>query len=112
MTDAKTWGDRVAAWRASGLTAEQFCAGKDFNAKRLWWWSSNLRRRGASVSVNSVPIARVVRANRPPPVATAHSGTDVVVELGGAQVRVSPGADRETLEIVFAVLDRRRGEAK
>ena len=36
--------ERVAAWRANGLTAEAFASGKAFSASTLRWWSSRLGR--------------------------------------------------------------------
>ncbi|MGH7632509.1 MAG: hypothetical protein ACRENC_02175 [Gemmatimonadaceae bacterium] len=38
------WQARVAEWRASGKTAEEFSTGQDFRVGTLRWWSS---RRGS-----------------------------------------------------------------
>jgi transposase len=96
------WAERVREWRASGLTAEAFAEGKDYEASSLRWADSQLkgkragrspRRRGpaetASAGVAS-PIVRFlpVRVGKSPRVAP-----DVVVEVGGARIRVGRGAD-------------------
>lgn len=100
QSDTKaTWRQRVASWRASGQTAEEFSGGREFSAATLRWWASRLRREPAAVRV-----ARVVRAPDP-----RRSAGAVVVELRdvAARVTVEPGADRETLAMVVAVLAAR-----
>lgn len=61
MTDAKTWGTRVAEWRASQQTAKVFCEGKAFSRTSLYAWASKLKTPGA------VPLAKVVREAAMPP---------------------------------------------
>src|SRR5690606_24907151 len=48
MASAAEWSRRVASWRRSGLSAEEFASGKDYRAKTLAWWSSELKRRERS----------------------------------------------------------------
>ena len=99
-TQAK-WAARVAAWRASGQTAPEFCRGKEFSPGGLRYWSSRL---GRGEVVSEVRMARVVRAVAP----TESSASPIVVEVGGARVVVPQGFDPEALRAVFAVL----GEAQ
>lgn len=98
MAGASVWEKRVAAWRASGLSADAFAEGRGFAGATLRWWSSRLksgaRARGAT---SEVRLAQVVRAPRP----VAHG---VVVELRGARVLVPPGVDEATLATVIAAL--------
>ena len=60
MTDAKTWAKRVTDWRASGLTASEYCSGRGFSRTALYWWSSKLREDGPDTSEprETVPMAR------------------------------------------------------
>jgi transposase len=36
MADAKTWEERVADWRGSGQSAEEYCKGKGFSPGTLY----------------------------------------------------------------------------
>jgi hypothetical protein len=87
------WQERVAAWRASGETAEQFARGRGFAATTLRWWSSRLGREAAPGFVRLVPQAAV------PPAAGV-----VIVEVGGARIQVAPGFDAGLLAQVVAAL--------
>jgi hypothetical protein len=65
MSDTKaTWRSRVAAWRASGKTAEEFSASQGFAVGTLRWWSSRLRREGTPASVPAACSARASTAVR------------------------------------------------
>jgi hypothetical protein len=100
MTKASEWAQRVAAWRASGLSARDFCRELEYSGKDLQWWSSRLRRIQKPADAKRVPLARVVRdASAPPP-----SASSIVVELGGARVQLAAGADHATLVAVFEAL--------
>jgi hypothetical protein len=122
-TESK-WAARVAAWRASGQTAPEFCEGKDFKAGGLRYWASRLHKgkdatptrdeRVARVPQavqppaaakeasppGQVRLARVVRAARPAPAPEAA----VVIEVGAARLAVRRGFDRGVLRAVLEVL--------
>jgi hypothetical protein len=100
------WKQRVAGWRASGLTAAVYSARHGLAANSLRWWSSKLARDGAL----STPAVRFAQLMRSPVTAgeSARRGV-IVVEFLDAHVRVSAdaGADRETLaHLVELVLGR------
>lgn len=92
MTKAHEWAARVEAWRASGLSAAKYCAGREYSASALLWWSSKLRRKGATAVSGAkaeVHLARVVRA-----ATSEQTVRTLVVQVGGARVdalRVSKG---------------------
>jgi hypothetical protein len=115
------WTERVAEWKASGLTSLEYCEGKPFTAGGLRYWASRLRReksrrpappvvRMARVVVGATasPSAAVPRPGPPisPGRATAEALT---VECGEMRVVVRPGFDRGTLAGVLDVLATRGG---
>jgi hypothetical protein len=103
MTTSSEWAQRVAAWKASGLSGREFCRELEYTSQDLSWWSSRLRRRATQSSENGprVPLARVVRSVASTPTPTAAS---VVIELAGARVELRAGVDRTTLVTVFEAL--------
>ena len=108
MADTTTWRKRVAAWRASGLSASEFCKGRDFGAGTLYWWSSRLGREATVVTAPR--LARVILATR----LTATVGmrspvpslvpSSIIIEVRGARVVVSSGTDAATLSLVLDAL--------
>jgi hypothetical protein len=103
MAKASEWESRVASWRASGLTSNEYCKGRGYSPKSLLWWSCQLGRKRVETPsrTGSVRLARVIR---PTPSA---STTTVLIEIDGARVAVSSGANAETLRVVFDALRAR-----
>lgn len=94
------WAERVRAWRVSGLEAKAFAEGKGYAAATLQWWSSRL---GRSTEVRLLPLvarrtARVGGGSLPA------QASSVVVEVGGARLRVGPGFDPTLLADVVRAL--------
>jgi hypothetical protein len=117
MANDKIWGERVAAWRASGLTAKEFTAGQPFSAQQIWNWSYLLRRARrtspapAAVSQSAthavkkcVRLARVVRVAASAPSVPPTMG--LVVEWHGARIAVPPAFDRATFSTVLDAIER------
>jgi len=103
MTRASEWATRVAAWRASGKTARDFCKGRDYTASRLLWWSSDLKRRGIGQPPdNPVAFTRVIRK----PEGRLQSFA-AVVHLGSVRIEIPAGADKATVSTVLEVLSAR-----
>ena len=48
MAKAAEWAGRVKAWRESGQKAAVFCEDKEYTAKSLQWWATELKRRERS----------------------------------------------------------------
>lgn len=104
MSDTvETWKKRVASWRASGETAEQFSEGRPWSPKTLKWWSSRLRRG----HVPSPPVVRVTQLVRSSgfPVERDRGGS-IVVEALDARLRITieAGAERDMVAAVLGVL--------
>ena len=126
MTKTDTWAARVAAWRASGQTSEDYCSDKDFTAGALRRWSSRLKRVRASeleAAIDAAPalrLARVVRRRGRPRGSAAKSRVETAAErdrdatsatievsMGDVRVLVRDGFRRSTLLEVLAVLEER-----
>jgi len=107
MANEATWKQRVASWRASGLTAREFCEGRDFAVGTLRWWACRLERGPRRVG-SAMPLARVVPATRPP--TAVRSGSGVSIEVAGARIAVEAGFDQATLASVLEVMTQ--GEAR
>jgi len=128
MANIDTWKIRVADWRASGLTASEFSAGKEFAAGTLLWWSCRLgksQRQTAAVphppaaderdpsltkSLTPAPgrklrLARVVRTRGQgqvvAPLEALRREVSVIVEVGAVRVLVPAGVDAVTLSMVL-----------
>ncbi len=101
MSETKdTWRRRVASWRASGQTADEFAAEHDLTVSTLRWWASQLKRDAAAPA----PLVRMAQVIRPP-VPSARRGSVVVDILDvRARVTVEAGVERETLDAVFGAL--------
>lgn len=98
MATSSEWAERVAAWRASGLTAKAYCVGREFSAGTLHFWSSKLKH-GPKVQ-GRVKLARVVRARG----SESGHGVALVVELRDARILVPTDVHAATLTRVVAAL--------
>lgn len=109
MTDRKTWEQRVAAWRASGQSAQKFAEGRDYTVHMLRYWAGRVKEEEAAPSEESIRLARVVRAPKdvapqPKEAARQPTGVVLVLEIGGVRVQVPVGFERATLRAVLEVL--------
>ena len=114
MSDKKaTWRTRVAAWRASGKTAEEFSAGQGFAVGTLRWWSSRLGREGTlpPAATSGIRLAKVVRSSEPAVFVTPMRRGAIIIEMHDAQVRVvvEAGVDRATLATVLELMGKGDG---
>lgn len=123
MASQATWARRVAEWRESGQTSEEFASGRDFSAGGLRCAAAKKRVGGRKAP--AVAVARVVRASATvrasaaagtavslaPAAGTRSPESDVVVvlEVGGARLGVRRGCDAATLAAVFEAMSLRGG---
>jgi hypothetical protein len=101
MADAKTWAKRVAAWRASGLSRDEFAARAGCTPASLKWWAWRLGRE-------STALVRVVRER---PVKIIAASVPIVIEVRSARVIVAPGFDAASLRDVLAALRGADGQS-
>ena len=102
------WTERVRAWRASGLDAHAFTAGKGFAGSTLVWRARELRKQppSASPAPAGVTLRRLVRESEGPPAArsTTAVACAVVVRVGGAELVVTPGFDAQLVRALVRCL--------
>lgn len=89
----------VWAFRRSGRPAASFCAEHGLTVGSLRRWEQEVEQGGASAEAAPVEhFARIVIADRAAAVST------LVVEVGGAKVRVEAGFDAALLRAVVGAL--------
>lgn len=107
MANAKIWKRRVAAWKASGLTATAFCAREGLGRRALHHWVGRLPPETSPPVAEPVRLARLVRSppsSESPPVAAPAITAALVIEVGGARVTVARDADLGMVATVLALV--------
>lgn len=96
----------MAAWRASGESAQKFAEGRDYTVHMLRYWAGRLKEEEAEPSIRLARIVRAPREVTPQSIEAAQQPTGValVLEVGGARVQVPVGFERATLRAVLEVL--------
>lgn len=107
MLNESEWPARVSAWRASGKSAPEFCADKDYSATTLYWWASRLKREGQPRVRRKSTSLRLARVVRTPPDETPNQAP-IVLQVGPARLEIGRGADPATLSHVLAALSETR----
>jgi hypothetical protein len=93
------WRERVAQWRASGLTASEFASRNKLKVHTLRHWGWKLgRETGDVTSLARVPALIEVHAR-------AATDDRFEIELGGRRVRVPPSFDADALRRLLAALE-------
>lgn len=104
MTTSAEWSDHVAAWRASGLSAEAYCKDKPFSKKSLWVWSSKLKTTSSTqraAAAAHVPLARIVPRT---PVATSPGTASVVFATAKGRLEIHGQVAPEMLQVMLSTL--------
>jgi len=103
MTKSEAWRERVAAWRASGKSAAEFCSGQEFTAKSLQWWAWHFgaKKPKKQPATSKLGFARVIAK---PDVVKSRSEASVIVLVGGARIEIGSGADRAMVSMVLESL--------
>jgi hypothetical protein len=109
MSNDEIWAQRVAEWKASGLSSPEFCKDKPFRPGGLRHMAFRLEH-GAPKKRASVRLARLVRLE--PRDAQPATGAGLVIEIGRARVAVPPGVDHGTLAAVVEVLTAAAGSIR
>ena len=102
MSNKRDWASEVAAWRASGKTAREFCEERGYSTTRLYWWSSQMKRAGKAETREAVPLARVIR--KKDAIGSRVPRKPVIVHIGDARVEVVADADPAALTVALKAL--------
>lgn len=103
MATRETWKKRVAGWRASGLSAEDFALGRGFNADALR--EMGRQRSRAEPARSLEPEVRLARVELVP---ERVPEVPVVLCAGAVRVELVRGFSRETLTAVLDVIEGRQ----
>ena len=112
------WAERIREWRESGKSAEEFAVGKDYGASGLRWAASQMLAKEETAMTTSAAASRrrravesggpgAVRAPRFMPLGVRRVepvGAEMIVEVGGARIRVTRGVDVALLGDVVRAL--------
>ncbi len=95
----------IAAWRKSGQRVSEYCVERGIGRSTFHKWLTSGRRRPAAARAKiSFAEAGPVAAASPPPLASAETRGGVVVDIGGARVRIEAGADRALVHDILHAL--------
>lgn len=121
MAKAIEWREKIAEWRASGLSAAKFAESRGCSAHQVWNWAARFRKEDearaaeaagpaqtVSVAGHSIPFARVLRAPKQEVSENAVPAGAMAVEVGGMRLVVPSGFDRETLAMVLDEVEARK----
>ncbi len=89
------WSERVAAWRASGVSASQFASDQGLVVSTLRYWATRL---------SNTPKPQFLRLVTKRAAAPTPSVAELVVEVGAARIRVAAGFDAALLSDVVHAL--------
>ena len=106
------WRERVAAWRASGLTQAAYCREHGLAPAELSWWKHELARRDQALKTENAQAPKSKKAKRvfipvrisPSP---AREGFELVLR-GGQTIRMGASFDEAGLRLLLAVLENSR----
>jgi hypothetical protein len=117
MADAEGWSKRVADWRASGLTAKEFCAKHDLQLSGLRYWTYRLRgaEKASAAEASAVRLVPVtVKPEEPSPsvMVAERCEAALTVAIGAARIVVPTGVDRATLKVVLELLGEHEARAR
>jgi DNA-binding transcriptional regulator YiaG len=111
-TDTKTmWTERVAAWRASGMTVAEYADKLGVHPSTLRNWERRTEKHMATRSEEKASSLKMVSLVRKVPLMTsaaAVKAAPVVIEIGGARLLVTADADERALSLALRVLGAQR----
>ena len=99
---AAEWTERVRAWRASGLPANEFARPFGYRGKTLSWWASELKRREQVKKEKPIDAPKVTMARLQ--VARREVDALISIVIGGVQITVRRGFNAELLREVVSAL--------
>jgi hypothetical protein len=95
----RKWAKHVAAWRASGLSSEEYGPKLGVTGRCVRRWEQKLKAGRPRRRVEKPRLMRVEVVAAPPP------ERPVVVSVGGRRVEVLSGFSKSTLAAVLEVVE-------
>jgi len=124
MARASEWREKIAEWRASGLSAAKYAESRGCSAHQVWNWAARFRKedevraaraaeaagpaQAVSVTGHSIPFARVLRAPKQEVAEKMGPASAMAVEVFGMRLVVPRGFDRATLAMVLDEVEARK----
>jgi hypothetical protein len=94
----------LAAWRASGLPAQQFALEHGLDPQRLWWWQRRLRE--APGEARRARLEPATHARLVPAVITVPPRGEWSVTIRTAEVVIDVDAERVSPEWIAILIER------
>ena len=110
----RQWRERMAGWRASGLSVRDFCQRRGLTEPTFHYWRRELRIRDAAASTAAMKSSSENKS-RPVfvPLTVLPSATLAVeVRCPSGHVVLLPSCDATSLASLFAALDPQAGETQ
>ena len=107
----RQWRERMAQWRASGLSVREFCQRRGLTKPTLHYWKRELRMRDAAASTAAMSSSSG-KKSRPAfvPLTVLPTATLAVeVRCPSGHVVLLPSCDVASLASVFAALEPQAG---
>ncbi len=107
----RQWRERMARWRASGLSVRDFCQRRRLTEPTFHYWRRELRMRDAAASTAAMSSSSV-KKSRPAfvPLTVVPTATLAVeVRCPSGHVVLLSSCDVASLASVFATLESRAG---
>lgn len=92
----KEWQDRIAEYRASGLTKVAWCANAGYPVKRLQYWIARANKLARASEMRGWTRVEVADS-------TPASSSGISLRVGIARIEVEPGFDKAVLGEVMRV---------
>jgi len=107
----RQWRERMAGWRASGLSVRDFCQRRGLTEPTFHYWRRELRMRDSAASTTAMSSSSG-KKSRPAfvPLTVVPSATLAVeVRCPSGHVVLLPSCDATSLASLFAALDPQAG---
>jgi len=94
----ETWEARVAAYRASGQSASEWCAAHQVTTRQLWYWMQKFKETKEKAAPSSQWIT--VKVDKE----TQEAESALLVRIGSAAIEVKPGYNQTLFADVVRTL--------
>ncbi len=108
----RQWRERMAGWRASGLSVREFCQRRGLTEPTFHYWRRELRMRDSAASTAAMSSVKKSRPAVVPLTVLPTATLAVEVRCPSGHVVLLPSCDVASLASLFAALDPQAGETQ